>query len=354
VASDGAMDVERAAEQDETRREWPRGQQREPHPGEGRGQQRMVRQRERLRAAESEVLAAYGIAATPVSLALRDPRLGTAPLVTRALRCGAGPPIVLLHGTSMTGVVWAPLVPHLPGRTLYLVELPGCGWSDPFDHSGGDLAAHQTAFVGSLLDALELEQAAVLGASMGGWYALRAAVELPTRLTAVVAVTAPALALPGATVPLPMAVSGTRVGRRLMSLAPAPSARTMRRMLAAIGGKGSVRDVPDAMFEALGAASSLGLPSAASMVRVQARWRSPMPGVQFTDEELAGCPVPTLFVWGDEDKVQPPAAGERAAGLLPAGRVEVLPGGHGLWFDVPERCGEAITAFLAEVDRSAA
>jgi pimeloyl-ACP methyl ester carboxylesterase len=53
------------------------------------------------------------------------------------------------------------------------------------------------------------------------------------------------------------------------------------------------------------------------MVRVQARWRHPMPGVQVTDEELAGCPVPTLFVWGDEDKVQPPAAGRRAAQLLP-------------------------------------
>jgi pimeloyl-ACP methyl ester carboxylesterase len=312
------------------------------------------RQLERLGAAEAEVLAAYGIAATTVPLVLRDPRLGAAPLVTRALRCGDGPPLVLLHGSSMTGVVWAPLVPHLPGRTLYLVDLPGCGWADEVDHTGGDLAVHQAAFVGSLLDALGLERAALLGASMGGWYALRAAVELPSRLTAVVAVTAPALALPGATVPLPMALSGTRIGRRLMSRAPAPSARTMKRMLAAIGGKGSVRDVPDAMFEALGAASSLGLPSTASMVQVQARWRRPMPGVQFTDEELAGCPVPTLFVWGDEDKVQPPAAGERAAALLPAGRLAVLPGGHGLWFDVPERCGEAVTGFLSEVDRSAA
>jgi pimeloyl-ACP methyl ester carboxylesterase len=305
-------------------------------------------QRERLRAAEAEVLAAYGIEATSVPLDLRDP-----PLTTRALRCGEGPPLVLLHGSSMTGVVWAPLVPHLPGRTLHLVDLPGCGWSDPFDHAGGDLAAHQVAFVGSLLDALGLERAALVGASMGGWYALRAAVASPERLTAVVALTAPALALPGATVPLPMALSGTRIGRRMMTLAPAPSARTMRRMLAAIGGKGSVRDVPDAMFEALGAASSLGLPSAASMVRVQARWRRPMPGVRFTDEELADCPVPTLFVWGDQDRVQPPAAGQRAAELLPHGRIEVLPGGHGLWFDEPERCGEVITAFLSEIDSTA-
>jgi pimeloyl-ACP methyl ester carboxylesterase len=317
-----------------------------------RATRRRAQQRERLRRAESEVLAAYGIEATSVPLELRDPRLGDEPLVTWALRCGEGPPLVLLHGGSMTGAVWAPLVAHLPGRTLYLVDLPGCGWSDPFDHAGGDLAAHQTAFVGSLLHALGLERAAVVGASMGGWYALRAAIAVPERLLAVVVLTAPALALPGATLPLPMALSGTRVGRWLMTSAPAPSAATMRRMLAAIGGKGSVRGVPDAMFEALGAASALGLPSTASMVQVQARWRSPMPGVQCTDEELAGCPVPTLFVWGDEDKVQPPAAGERAAALLPHGRIQVLPGGHGLWFDQPTRCGELITDFLAEAEHS--
>jgi pimeloyl-ACP methyl ester carboxylesterase len=205
--------------------------------------------------------------------------------------------------------------------------------------------------------ALRLRRGSAAGAAPrvehGGWYALRAAVASPERLTAVVTLTAPALALPGATVPLPMALSGTRVGRRMMTLVPAPSARTMRRMLAAIGGKGSVRDVPDAMFEALGAASSVGLPSAASMVRVQARWRRPMPGVRFTDEELADCPVPTLFVWGDQDRVQPPAAGQRAAELLPHGRIEVLPGGHGLWFDEPERCGEVIAAFLSEMGSTA-
>jgi pimeloyl-ACP methyl ester carboxylesterase len=310
-------------------------------------------QRERLRAAEAGVLDAYGIDATSVQLVLRDPRLGIAPLGTRALRTGEGPPVVLLHGSSMTGVVWAPLVPHLPGRTLYLVDLPGCGWADPYDHTGGDLATHQTAFVGSLLDALGLERAVVVGASMGGWYALRAAVATPERLAALVALTAPALALPGARVPLPMALSGSGPGRWMTRFVPPPSAGTMRRMLAAVGGKGSVRGTPDAMLEALAAASSLSLASSASMVSVVARRRRPLPGVQVADEELAGCPVPTLFVWGDEDKVQPPSAGRRAAELLPAGRIEVVPGGHGLWFDQPARCGELITGFLAEVERSA-
>jgi pimeloyl-ACP methyl ester carboxylesterase len=320
-----------------------------PQGGEGhesgRWARRRTQQRARLLAAEAEVLQHYGIEATDVPLALTDP-----PVTTRALRCGSGPPTVLLHGTTMTGAVWAPLVPHLPGRTLYLVDLPGNGLADPFDHSREDLADHQHRFVTAVLDALRLERVPVVGASMGGWYALRTAIVRPERLQALVLVTAPALALPGARIPVPMALSGTRGGRRLARHAPPPSARMMRRMLAAVGGPGSVRDVPDPMFEMLAAATALGLESSATMVQALASWRTPRPGVQIDDDELAGCPVPTLLLWGEEDKVQPPSAGARVVELLPGARLEVLPGGHGLAFDDPASCGASIAAFLAAVE----
>jgi pimeloyl-ACP methyl ester carboxylesterase len=80
------------------------------------------------------------------------------------------------------------------------------------------------------------------------------------------------------------------------------------------------------------------------------RWRTPFPHVAVSEAELAACPVPVLLLWGDEDRVQPPDAGRRAAALLPAGRIEVLPGGHGLWFEQPGRCGELLGSFLQDVD----
>jgi pimeloyl-ACP methyl ester carboxylesterase len=57
---------------------------------------------------------------------------------------------------------------------------------------------------------------------------------------------------------------------------------------------------------------------------------------------------------GQDDRVQSPDAGAWAADLLPNGRLEVLPGGHGLWFDQPERCGQLLTDFLhtAEQERA--
>jgi pimeloyl-ACP methyl ester carboxylesterase len=309
-----------------------------------RAEHRRAEQRARLRAAEAEAFAYYGVDATSQPLVLADP-----PMTTRVVSVGAGPPTVLFHGSTLTSTAWAPLLPHLPDRSLHLVDLPGCGLADPFDYRGVDLAAHQMAFVGSVLDALGLEQAALIGASMGGWFALRSAIGLPERVVAVALVTAPAIALPGSLVPVPMALSSTWLGRRLAAVTPPPSAPLTRRMLAAIGGNGSMAGVPDALFDALGAAMALSVSSSTTLDLY--RWRTPHPHVQVSEAELAGCRPPVLFVWGEDDVVQSPEAGERVARLLPQGRLEVLPGGHGLWFDLPERCGQILTAFLDEADQ---
>jgi len=267
---------------------------------------------------------------------------------TRVVRVGSGPPTVLLHGGAMTASVWAPLVPHLAGRSLLLVDLPGCGFADPFDYGGVDFAQHQTDFVGSMLDALGLDRAALVGASMGGWFALRFAVAHPERVSALALVTAPAVSLPGSRMPTPMAFASSRIGRALGAIAPPPSATMMRRMLATIGGKGSVATAPRAMFEALAAATALAAPTVGTLN--VARWRTPLEHLQVRPAELSSCPAEVLLIWGDDDVVQPPSAGERAVGLLPNGRLEVLPGGHGLWFEQPERCGELLLEFFGTVE----
>jgi pimeloyl-ACP methyl ester carboxylesterase len=308
-----------------------------------RAERRRAEQRARLQAAEREVFAHYGVEATSEPLHLSDPEL-----TTRVVRVGSGPPTVLFHGAALTSAVWAPLLPHLPGRTLLLVDLPGCGLADEFDHRGVDFAGHQTAFVGSVLAALGLERAALVGASMGGWFALRFSVERPDQVVAAALVTAPAIALPGARIPVPMALSSTWLGRRMAAITPPPSARTARRMLATIGGDGSVDGVPEVLFEALGASMALAMSSSTTLE--VSRWRTPHAHLQVSEADLAACRPPVLFLWGADDRVQPPEAGAWAARVLPQGRLEVLPGGHGLWLEHPERCGQLLTEFLREAE----
>lgn len=303
-------------------------------------------QRDRLVAAEAEVFAHYGIGVTTRHLVLEEPGR----MSVRVVTTGKGPDTVLLHGASMAAPVWAPLLPHLPGRTLHLVDLPSCGLTDPIDLGDSDYPSHQVAFVGGVLDALGLDRAPLVGTSLGGWYALRFAVERPDRVTALALVSAPAMALPGARLPVLMATLGNpAIGRLVDAVTPAPSASMTRRMLASIGG-GGIDGVPDAMFDALGAAMGLSRAPTLSAAPAMYRGRTALPHVVVSDEELAGCPVPVLFVWGDRDRVQPAEAGVRAAELLPRGDIAILPGGHGIWFDHPERCGVLLTDFLAGID----
>lgn len=310
-----------------------------------RGRRRRDAQLERLRSAEEATFAHYGIGATSEMLELDGP-IGR----TRVVRVGSGPPTLLLHGGAMTSSVWAPLVPHLEGRSLLLVDLPGCGFADPFDYRDVDLAQHQTDFVASVLDALGLQRAALVGASMGGWFALRFTLAHPERVRALAVVTAPAVSLPGSRMPVAMALASSGVGRALGSLAPPPSAAMMRRMLATIGGRGSVATAPPAVFEALAAATALAAPTVGTL-RI-CRWRTPLEHLQVRAEELSTCPTEVLFLWGEDDVVQSPEAGQDAVDLLPNGRLEVLPGGHGLWFEQPEQCGTLLLEFFGTVERA--
>ena len=68
----------------------------------------------------------------------------------------------------------------------------------------------------------------------------------------------------------------------------------------------------------------------------------------FTDDETRRIKPPVLFIWGDRDVYGGPQIGRRAVELMPAARLEVIPGGHAPFLDDPERCGALITAFLGE------
>jgi pimeloyl-ACP methyl ester carboxylesterase len=56
--------------------------------------------------------------------------------------------------------------------------------------------------------------------------------------------------------------------------------------------------------------------------------------------------VPTLVTVGREDILTPPRFAEELAGLVPGARLDVLPGGHGYFWEEPAAFNEAALAFL--------
>jgi pimeloyl-[acyl-carrier protein] methyl ester esterase len=91
---------------------------------------------------------------------------------------GNGPPLVLLHGWAMHGGVFAPLVARLRDRyTLHVVDLPGHGLSRDCD-----IPLALEACVEAI--AAHVPAAPWCGWSLGGLFALHAAIERPHQATA--------------------------------------------------------------------------------------------------------------------------------------------------------------------------
>lgn len=100
---------------------------------------------------------------------------------------GTGTPVVLLHGWSLSHEVWAPQVELLSavGHRVVAIDLRGHGGSVCASDSDYGLP-RLTDDVLAVLDTLELEQAVIVGWSLGGLVALRLAAIAPERSLRVV------------------------------------------------------------------------------------------------------------------------------------------------------------------------
>jgi pimeloyl-[acyl-carrier protein] methyl ester esterase len=290
--------------------------------------------------AEQRLLGEYGVTARSRRLALADPGL-----TARVLESGAGDDVLLLHGSGMSAPTWAPLLPHLQGRHVHAFDLPGFGLSDPLDYTGRSLRRHAVAQVGSMLDALELERASVVGTSLGAMWALCMALEQPERVRSVVGLGIPAVSLAGMRGDPFFRAMTTPGVRALVSRAPAPkTAKATRRASKKALGKSAAEALPDAYFELMRA--TMTMPgwrlAMSSHLNLAMRSGRPRPENLFTDDELRSIAVPVRFILGDADVYGDPEIVRRAVALMPDGRVDVLPGGHAPFLDDPKACAEWI------------
>ena len=85
---------------------------------------------------------------------------------------GPGVPVVLLHGFPLDRTIWDEQVAALvnAGARVIRVDLRGCGESEPSD--GPALMEALAGDVAGVLDALNVERAALVGHSIGGYVAL--------------------------------------------------------------------------------------------------------------------------------------------------------------------------------------
>jgi 2-hydroxymuconate-semialdehyde hydrolase len=292
----------------------------------------------RIRDAESDLLAEFD-----AEVEERFFDLERTDLRVRVLSYGSGTPLLLLHGAASIAAAWAPMFSELRGFRLLAVDLPGHGLSDPVRYRRGRVREHTHRLIDDVVDALGLDEVAVVGHSLGAMFALWHAAAGSERISKVISVGAPAVALPGTSVRMPLSPLTVRgVGWAILR---SPSPRPMHRRVLAQGlGSAEVKMAPDSLVEALRVAKRRpeNARSVASLMRAIDRFRRPRAESILTEDELAAIRVPTTFILGTDDAYLSPADARPSIARIQNATVHEVQAGHGPWLVDPERVARLI------------
>ena len=245
----------------------------------------------------------------------------------RVLTGGTGPPLLVLGDAE--GASWNPLLERLSElHTVYHPEHPGFGQSD--EGEGIDTVHDLAFFHLDLLSELGLESVSIVGFSLGGWIAADLAAIEPDRVERLVLVGPMGLRVDGVTQPDVFMLSAGQV---------AELTYLRRDLYERAAAEITTREAdPEAL--------SVYLRNRVAVAHLA--WNP-----YFHDPKLPlrahRARMPTLLIWGTEDRIVPPEHGRRWAELLPDARLELIAdAGHLPHVEQPERFLSRLMPFLSD------
>jgi pimeloyl-ACP methyl ester carboxylesterase len=301
---------------------------------------------QRFRTLQDRVLARYGVPATSKFYDVVNPTLRV-----HVIEAGKGEPVLFVHGGNSVAAGWIPLLAHFHQAFRVLApDRPGCGLTTKFNYLGVPLREHAVAYIRGLMDAMHVSRTAIVGNSMGGYFALAFALAHPDRVSKLILVGEPAGSAPK--IRLANRLFGTRIINSILFATILKPGRP--------GPMGTVvvahpDRVPNDLVDCFNAGSVI--PGAVeSWITMSEGFFRPEGAGLFAGAspltfalrpELGGLQPPTLLLWGEKDSFGPPTLGQEMARLMPNGRCDVIPdAGHLAWLDQPEICIERIRTFL--------
>jgi pimeloyl-ACP methyl ester carboxylesterase len=257
-------------------------------------------------------------------------------LGVRLLEHGSGAPVILLHGASLgsSADVWTRNLPALAAHGLRVIapDLPGFGRTDnPDDVS----LSYRKKFVVALMDALELERAALVGHSQAGRIAVELAFSETPRIAKVVVLCTGSLLPP---------LEGASAAEGDEGTAAEPTLADSRALLEYnLHNKALVTDEAVALRHRM----SVGKNFIAFLARKGAKGSGGKGGEPLW-QRLAQCPVPLLMLYGDHDRGQAARRATRAKELYPKLDLRLLPhAAHLAQWDAAAAFAEIAGRFLA-------
>lgn len=246
-----------------------------------------------------------------------------------------GPPVILLHGWTMSGDIWAPVAEALGARCL-APDLPAHGATRGYPPS----VAGGVALLGDLIAEDRLEGATLVGWSLGaliGWSYLARGGRGVARMVSIDMSPCP---LPAPGWPYPM-----------RGQSAAKAARGAARFRA--DWPGAARAIAQGMFARPEGCARMPAAEAEARIRrhdpeAMARFWESLVAEDLRDA-IPALTVPLLALHGAESRVYAPETGRWIADHAARGSVRVLPGcGHAPNLERPEAVAAAIAAFARD------
>jgi pimeloyl-ACP methyl ester carboxylesterase len=249
---------------------------------------------------------------------------------------GEGEPVILLHGIPTWGYLWHRLLPLTAGSyRIYIPDLLGFGYSDKRDDFDRSIA-RQAEAIDAWMEKVGIKRATVVGHDIGGGVALRLAVFFPRRVARLCLMNSVCYDSWPIEAVLQFGYPETR--RRL-------SAWTATLLLKQALKMGFAASPPADLLDGLLApyateAGKLSLiRDAVALDTNQTMEIIPL---------LQWMTVPTLILWGEEDRFQPVEYGERLAWDIPGAQlVRIKQVRHFAMIDRPEAICEHLLTFLS-------
>lgn len=272
-------------------------------------------------------------------------------LRVRVLEVGEGRPLLVVPGGAGDALFLAPLAAQLEGWRLIAVNRPGGGMSDGVDHRQVDVRQLAVHTLRTVADAFGLASTPIVCNSMGGLWSFWYTLAHPDRVSSMVQMGCPALAL-DTSAPFFMRLLGVPLLNNL--IAPMMQPGSVDKALEGLRTQGSSQEDIDRMpsVTAEAAYHAFRLPTYLdtwkTLIAAVATLSGASPRYRLGAHELrqVGCPV--QLIWGENDPFGGLDVARRMEEVLPDARLHELPVGHLPFLDRPEETGRVIRAFLAE------
>ena len=249
---------------------------------------------------------------------------------------GEGPPLVLIHGMGGDSSEWSLLTPELSKEVRCIaVDLRGHGKSEKPDQPyTQDMFADDVA---ALLDALGVDKAYICGLSMGGFVALKMALNHPKKVRGLILIDTAAR----------MPTKSIEVGARWAKIF---AEKGLEAYIEA-----EIRDIFHPMFARRHKdmvnlfAESMKTRDASTIARIQQGYlKSPLA----IENDIKKIKVPTLIIHGREDEVVPVEEAEFMHRQIPNSQIAIIPfSGHAALLERKDFFIDVILYFIEESEK---